>query len=507
MRTHAMMFLAALVAGVACAGEPAPGDAGGADAAQTELDSGPAVSDCARDRDCDDDRFCNGAERCLPGDPAADARGGVAAEPPCPSSRGDDREDRCESCSAAESDRDGDGDPSTACGGTDCDDDDGRRFGGAVEVCDAMHVDEDCDETTLHDSSTPGVAGDRDGDGHVDRSCANVVDGEELGRGDDCDDTDPAVHVGAPERCNGVDDDCDGAIDEDFECVQTSDEVGTNMCGRDGIRRCSATCDWLDPDYVRPETLESCDYCDDSGVGFPAERDFARTLIRHTLPDDPALDVTGVRPPSPICPSTVWYSTLVDPGTSNSVGGTFLGSDVTLGYVPLSVSPRQRAWLDTADEVSVAVVVYKSPGSELLGSAAEYGLRLDRQGVAAILVRRPSDNYRLTIRSFDGSGTTFDAGRHSTGDVYPATPEPAFEARVYPDDPASADDDTAVEILVNGAVVADCSNVRADSCGVTFSPSERVRVGLIGASVGGTGTAMWCPVIPSDVLLEDSCPP
>ncbi|MCC6554745.1 MAG: CotH kinase family protein, partial [Polyangiaceae bacterium] len=38
------------------------------------------------------------------------------------------------------------------------------------------------------------------------------------GCGVDCDDQDPAVHPGAPEVCNGMDDDCDGAIDDDPMC-------------------------------------------------------------------------------------------------------------------------------------------------------------------------------------------------------------------------------------------------------------------------------------------------
>lgn len=45
-----------------------------------------------------------------------------------------------------------------------------------------------------------------------------------------------------PEVCNGVDDDCDQAIDEDFECVQNEIVGCTTSCGSFGSQLCSASC-------------------------------------------------------------------------------------------------------------------------------------------------------------------------------------------------------------------------------------------------------------------------
>ena len=59
-------------------------------------------------------------------------------------------------------------------------------------------------------SPDPGCA-DADGDGALDAACG----------GADCDDGDDGVFPGAPERCNGVDDDCDGEVlwEADGECA------------------------------------------------------------------------------------------------------------------------------------------------------------------------------------------------------------------------------------------------------------------------------------------------
>ncbi|MFH1468178.1 MAG: lectin-like protein [Pseudomonadota bacterium] len=58
---------------------------------------------------------------------------------------------------------------------------------------------------------------DQDGDGYGDPTVSLVSYGQPAGYvkdASDCDDSDPAVHPGAEERCNGLDDDCDDDIEE-----------------------------------------------------------------------------------------------------------------------------------------------------------------------------------------------------------------------------------------------------------------------------------------------------
>ncbi len=75
----------------------------------------------------------------------------------------------------------------------------------------------------------------------------------------DCNDADPAIHPGASEVCNGLDDDCDDAVDEGFD----QDGDGFAVCENSGV---PADCDDGNPE-VHPGAAEQCNGLDDDCDG------------------------------------------------------------------------------------------------------------------------------------------------------------------------------------------------------------------------------------------------
>ncbi len=112
-------------------------------------------------------------------------------------------------------------------------------------------------------SADAGECVDEDGDGYgVGAAC----EGAAL----DCDDTDPSVNPGAAELCGtDVDEDCDGEVDEGFEQEGSSCTVGEGICQRSGTWVCEAGSDALRceaPGMVTPE-VEVCNGLDDDCDG------------------------------------------------------------------------------------------------------------------------------------------------------------------------------------------------------------------------------------------------
>lgn len=100
---------------------------------------------------------------------------------------------------------------------SDCDDTDADIYPGAFEVCDG--VDQNCDGA-LDEDATDALTfySDSDGDGFGDSESTQLGCDAPLGTVSDhtdCDDTDGDIQPGAQEHCDGLDEDCDGVVDND----------------------------------------------------------------------------------------------------------------------------------------------------------------------------------------------------------------------------------------------------------------------------------------------------
>jgi hypothetical protein len=173
---------------------------------------------------------------------------------------------------------DGDGDGFTL---TDCDDNDAAINPSATEVCDG--VDNNCDGQI--DESGGEWYADADGDGYGDSTTLSELCEQPEGYvdvGDDCDDTNAESNPEASEICDGLDNNCDGAVDEDLATTwyqdddgdgYGDDEVTSEACEQpEGYVSVSGDCDDNDaafnPDALEEDCADPNDYNCDGSTGY-----------------------------------------------------------------------------------------------------------------------------------------------------------------------------------------------------------------------------------------------
>ena len=109
----------------------------------------------------------------------------------------------------------------------DCDDEDPQVFPSADEVCNG--IDDDCDGDT-DEETLPYWFLDEDGDGYGDPSQAAPGCDDPgwpyVSNDFDCDDDNAAINDVADDICDGLDNDCDGELDEDADVAWYADDDG-----------------------------------------------------------------------------------------------------------------------------------------------------------------------------------------------------------------------------------------------------------------------------------------
>jgi hypothetical protein len=213
-------------------------------------------------------------------------------------------------------DLDNDGFIDSALGGDDCDDEDESIYPGAADLCDG--IDNDCDGSV--DEEPESWFEDLDGDGFGDPNSLISTCEPEAGMvqgNTDCDDGNASINPDATEFCNGLDDNCNGSIDDNAQDAPVwyvdSDGDGfgdpqtviVDCTGGSGLVADSSDCDDGNTN-IYPGALEICNGLDD--------------------------DCDGSVDPSSAVGALIWYADTDSDGVGDS-NNTVLSCDQPVGYL------------------------------------------------------------------------------------------------------------------------------------------------------------------------------
>lgn len=174
--------------------------------------------------------------------------------------------------------------PYSATKGGDCNDSNKEVYPSATEKCD--NVDNDCDGQTDEDLNAPGCTwyyydGDGDGFGIGSSKCyCKPTDKYTALQSGDCNDSNPEAYPYAPEKCDKVDNNCNGSIDEGqnlpgcktYYYDGDMDGFGTSsqqcLCNPTGSYSAEKSGDCNDSNKnINPSASETCNSIDDNCNG------------------------------------------------------------------------------------------------------------------------------------------------------------------------------------------------------------------------------------------------
>ena len=356
----------------------------------------------------------------------------------------------------------------------------GDACAAGAEICNGR--DDDCDGRT-DEGVTRTYHADGDGDGYgldtdTVQACA-APPGHSPDAGD-CDDTASAVHPGAAEICNGADDDCDGVADQTFACVRGASSACTTSCGSAGTGTCTATCalaaaaDCAPPPEACNGVDDDCDGFVDDGVQHLGPRiDLGAATGRLVvLPTDLGFVAVMAR-------STGIWARRLDPA------GAVVGSDVQVTPVATDVFDAWStgpalvvAWMTGALNIDATVLssalAVTTPTRSAVVGISDFTTRLEvvASGSQVLFLNHDGSDVRATGRSFPGlTGATVGFALRTGAQV-------DFDAILEPSGPRvlAVGSDLSDDIWVASALLGSAIVDRSLSLTATASPQRSPRV-------------------------------